>query len=369
MKNKFLKILSVSLSLVIIAVVFSSCSFDGLTTKSTEKPVAVSLKTDLNDARFSFTYSEMKTVLPADKLASLFQDYDELSDDITVELSYNDITSRYGEDGDIFDGIMGLLSDDEKAMLTANTDEVIAYFTEKINEAKQAKPITKYKESFWVDNDTIAFSQNGEDTDSKVSLATKYFSDFVTKGLDGKLPDKTTAAGDDLTDILYLYGSQTASLLGPDDVSFVVSSLTDEKETYTEKESVTDKNGKTKSDNVTKSVVTGMTRTIKIVIKNDKQCVEHAFSASDKNAILEEMKKGSAYYTVDDYETEYDKCVITATFDAVTDNILSVTYDKNMKVTATVNGVGSLEYLGKQELKFNCTDRMEYNFGWDSEAK
>ena len=81
------------------------------------------------------------------------------------------------------------------------------------------------------------------------------------------------------------------------------------------------------------------------------------------------MKNASSYVTVDDYSIDFDGCTITATFNAVTDNILSVTYDKNMKVSTVVNGVGDLGYLGKQDLKFGCTDRMEYHFGWDDEAK
>ena len=40
-----------------------------------------------------------------------------------------------------------------------------------------------------------------------------------------------------------------------------------------------------------------------------------------------------------------------------------------MSVSTVVNGVGDLDYLGKQDLTFNCTDRMEYHFGWDDEAK
>ena len=82
-----------------------------------------------------------------------------------------------------------------------------------------------------------------------------------------------------------------------------------------------------------------------------------------------EMKKASDYFTVDDYSVEYNGCVITATFNAVTDNILSATYDKNMIINTDVTGVCSLEHIGVQHLKFNCTDRVDYQFGWAQEAE
>ena len=81
------------------------------------------------------------------------------------------------------------------------------------------------------------------------------------------------------------------------------------------------------------------------------------------------MKKASDYFTVEDYSVEYSGCVITATFNAVTDNILSATYDKNMIINTDVTGVGSLEHIGVQHLKFNCTDRVDYQFGWAQEAE
>lgn len=48
-------------------------------------------------------------------LTALFENTDDINDDSTVQLNYNDIRSRYYDNNrDIFDGIMNLLSDSEK---------------------------------------------------------------------------------------------------------------------------------------------------------------------------------------------------------------------------------------------------------------
>lgn len=373
MNKKHLRILSLALAIVLMATLLSSCDFKSLTAKETVIPTSVNLKTDLKDAKFTFTYGELKNVLPPDKLATQFEDYEEKTDDCTVELSYFELTGKYGDSGDIYEGMMNLLSAEEKAMLTANSEVVLQYFLDGVNKAKSEKPIVEYTEKFWVDNDSVKFSQDGTETDEKVAAAAKFFSDFAAKGIGdydkGYLKKGTTEKGDDLTDILYLLGSDEACKLTSDDVISVISSVSEEKETYTEKEQVTDEKGKESTEDVEKSAVTAMTRTIEIILKDNTESVEKAFSIKEKSPILEEMKKGSDYFKVDDYNIGFKACKITATFDAATDEILTLNYDKNMVINTAVTGVGSLDYLGVQDLEFNCTDNMYYHFGWDSEAK
>lgn len=364
MKFSWKKTVAVVLCIVMTALIFASCSAEDVIGGDEEIPQAVSAKVDLNDSSFTFTYGELKTVLPADKLGTLFEDYDELSDEITIDLSYNDIMTKFSED-DLWKDVFNLLSDSEKASIKDNEANVVEYFVNKINNAKSEKPITQYKESFWTDSGSIEFKQNGNDTDGKVKTAAKFFDYYVVKGAEKALPNGTTEKGDDLTDILYLLGSDTACALTADDIVSAVSSLSYETQTVTE--NVVNEEGKEVKQDV--DVVTGITRIVTIVLKDDAASVLKAYSMHDKNAILNEMGKASSYFTVDDYSVDFDGCTITATFNAVTDNLLSVTYDKNMKVSTVVNGVGDLDYLGKQDLTFGCTDRMEYHFGWDDEAK
>ena len=62
------------------------------------EPVAVSLKTDLKDAKFTFTYGQLKEVLPTDLSFPLFEIYDEKTDYLTCALNYTYLTSRYPAD-------------------------------------------------------------------------------------------------------------------------------------------------------------------------------------------------------------------------------------------------------------------------------
>lgn len=364
MKISAKKVLAVMLTVVMTAMLFTSCSISDAFSSEEKMPEQVSTKVDLNDTAFTFTYGELQKVLPADKLGSLFEDYDELSDEITITLSYNDVMTKFS-DNELYNDVFALLSEEELVAVKNNAAAVTEYFVNKINDAKQMRPITQYSESFWTDNGSIKFLQDGVETDKKVKTAAKFFEYFTTKGVADVLPNGTTQAGDDLTDILYLLGSEKACSLTADDVVSAVSSLSYETQSATEK--YTDENGKTAEREV--EIVTGITRIVTIVLKDDAASVLKAYSMHDENAILDEMKKASSYVSVDGYSVDFDTCTITATFNAVTDNILTVTYDKNMIVSAQVNGVGDLEYLGKQDLVFNCTDRMEYHFGWENEAE
>lgn len=360
MKSKVKKIVSAIILLAMLTAMFSSCSAEKIFNKNVAEPVAVSVKTDLKDAVFTFTYGELKGVLPQDKLGSLFEEYDKLSDDVTIDMTYNDIAGRFEEGSDIFNAVMDLLSAEEKAMLTNNAEDALAYFVEKINYAKEQKPIVDYKESFWTDSGSIEFSKDGKNNDDgKLKTAAKYFDYFVTKGvgeyLENSKNGKTgvTEKGTDLTNIIYLYGDKKACSLTKDNVAAVYSSVQYDMVKNSDDE----------------DVPTAATRIIKIVLKDDEASVKNAFSLRGKENILKEMKKAANYFTVDDYNVGFNGCTIVATFNAVTDNLITVRYEKNMKISTVVNGVGSLEYLGSQDLSFNCTDCVEYRFGWDAEAK
>lgn len=142
------------------------------------------MKTDLHDAEFTFTYAQLKPVFSPDKisdLTALFENTDDINDDSTVQLNYNDIRSRYYDNNrDIFDGIMNLLSDSEKALLYDNSEAVLNYFNENFNRVKTERPQTEPKEDFWIDNDTVKIS--GEESKT-LKNAFKLYKDFVQKGL------------------------------------------------------------------------------------------------------------------------------------------------------------------------------------------
>lgn len=354
MSRKPVKIVSFISVLCLLAATLSSCDFK--LEKNVTEPIVVSAAVDLNDAVFTFTYAELKGVLSPDSLAELFKDYDKLSDEVTIDLNYNQIFVNFNEDGDTFDKVMGLLSEDEKAALTANSEEALRYFIEHIQKAKDEKPTTEYDESFWTDDDSIKFSKDNIASEKELNTAVTFYKDIMLRKIDDRLLNGNAQTDEDeksINDIIYLLGSDKACLLTMDDVVSVYSSLTPTYEQNSNKE----------------NVATEYFRTIKIVLKNNPESVKKAFTIRDKAPILEELKKGSDYFTVNDYNVEYNGCTITAVFNAVTDNLINVTYDKNMDITSDVTGTGSLEPLGTQTLTFNCTDRMYYTFGWPNEAK
>lgn len=347
--GKTVKLLSVITAFVLIAAMFSSCSIGA----GGDEPEKAYVKTDLHDAEFTFTYAQLKPVFSPDnisELTALFEDADDINDDSTVELNYNDIRSRYYDNKrDIFDGIMNLLSDSEKALLYDNSEAVLNYFNENFNRVKTERPQTEPKEDFWIDNDTVKISGEKSKT---LNNAFKLYKDFVQKGLkDDYFPEavgEKCKQGTDLTDKVYLLGDSCASRLNMDDVQSVITSLTP---TY---EKDTDDN----------NVPVSYSRTIIITLKNDPAAVAHAFSPHDKSAILSELKKGESYFSVSDYEITYNSPVIIATFDAVTDEVAKVEFYKNMTITSYAKGEGSLAYIGDRTVTFNCTDNMNYTFNW-----
>ena len=323
--GKTVKLLSVITAFVLVAAMFSSCSIGA----GGDEPEQAYVKPDLHDAEFTFTYAQLKPVFSPDKisdLTALFENTDDINDDSTVQLNYNDIRSRYYDNNrDIFDGIMNLLSDSEKALLYDNSEAVLNYFNENFNRVKTERPQTEPKED-------------------------KLYKDFVQKGLKDdyfpKAVGEKCKQGTDLTDKVYLFGDSCASRLTMDDVQSVITSLTP---TY---EKDTDEN----------NVPVSYSRTIIITLKNDPSAVAHAFSPHDKSAILSELKKGESYFSVSDYEIAYNSPVIIATFDAVTDEVAKVEFYKNMTITSYAKGEGSLSYIGDRTVTFNCTDNMNYTF-------
>lgn len=369
MKRNLIRIISALLTLAVIVTAFSSCS--NPFKPETVIPEEVKLKTDLKDASFTFTYGELKTVIPLDKLAPLFENYKEKNSDSEITLSYNEIVTRFSpnvmkDNGETLEGIWSLATDEELKATTANKNEVIDYFNLLVNDLKKNKPAkTEYGEDFWTDDstDSITFTRDGKQIDKSTDeykalrSAAVVYKKYVVDGAYGYLlghtkdengNTKNLAEGnDDLTDILYLWGEKDVSRLTYDDIESAISSVKKDIETVEEKD-----------------YVTGLTRTVVLTLKPGEETVKKAFSIHDKKPILEELKKSSDYFTVEDYDLSFGECVITAVFDAATDEIMTLTYQNNMTVTTEITGVNDFASLGTVGLSFNCTDQMYYHFGW-----
>lgn len=357
MRNKALKAFCLLLIAVLAVSMLSSCQInaDGSLSQSTDapEPVRVTVKTDLHDAMFTFTYGELREVLSADLLATLFTDYENKTDDVTIDLNYNDIKTRYAGT-EYFEKILELLSDEERASLQANSAEVLAYYNQIVNAVKAQKPATDYSENFWVEDKTIQFtdaSGNTADENSTISKAARLYKDVVMNGVSEILPKGTTEQGESLEDILYLKGSSLVSQLALADIDEIYTSVT----------------AATESNSAGEAVPTELTRTIEIHLKDTDEAVRRAISFRDPADVLAKLNRAENSFTVSEYSFVPNGCVITAVFDAVTDQLVSLTYNKNLTVTATVAGEGSLASLGTQTVQFNCGSNMDYHFGWESD--
>ena len=369
MKRNSLRIISLMLLLAMTLTAFSSCS--NPFRPETTVPEQVTLKTDLHDPYYTFTYGELKTVIPLDKLAPLFENYEEKDADTEITLSYNEIVTRFSadnmkDDGKALEGIWSLATDEEMKATTANKKEVVDYFNKIVNTLKTNKPAkTEYGEDFWTDDssDSFTFTKDGKEIDKDsdeykaLKAAAVVYKKYVVDGaynfLLGHTKDengetkKLAEGNDSLDDILYLWGEKDVSRLTYDDIETAISSVKKDIETVEEKD-----------------YVTGLTRTVVITLKPDKKEDKKAFSIHDKKPVLEEMKKASDYFTAEDYNLSFGKCVITAVFDAATDEIMTLTYQNNMTVSTEITGANNFASIGTVGVSFNCTDQMYYHFGW-----
>jgi len=366
MKKNLLRAVCILTVISLVSVLFASC--DNPFSSKDPIPEEVKLKTDLRDASFTFTYGELKKVIPLDALASLFENYEEKNPDTEITLSHNEIVTRFSadamkDDGKALEGVWSLAEKDELDALTANKNDVIDYFNEHANALKKEKPRTEFDEAFWTDDssDTINISKNGaeldKDSDEYKSIrgGAIIYKNYLLEGAQSKMLGHTkgengedftaTKKGQSLDDYLYLQGESTVSKLTYDDVTEAISSL---------KPEITTVNGE--------DYITGYTRTIVLKLKPERESVLKAFSLHNKKAVLDEMKKSDDYFKVEDYDLSFGECVITAVINGVTDEVVSLTYQKNMTVNASFTGANNFASLGKIDMTFNCTNQIYYHF-------
>ena len=371
MKKNFIRIIALALVLTMLAVSFAGCS-----TSEVQRPVAVQSKTDLKDVAFRFTYGELKNILPGDKLATLYENFNKKTDDRTVELSYYELVSKYGSE-EYFDDILALISEEEWAQFTGNQQEILDYFNKSINAIKATGSArVSYNESFWINHgDQVIFKDaNGNELPNQKEFraAFRLYADAALKDIGSFLmnlgQDEATEFKADLTNVIYPLGEKTASTL----------TLTD---LYTDKATKTypiytsivpnfvydlDSEGKNAVDEDGENIFvpTELTRIIHITVKPEEASVKKAFTVREKDGIIEQFKVAETYLKLNSFEIGFAPCKIMASINAVTDEMTYVTYEKNMVITANITFTGALAQHGTVIVEFPCTSSLTYNFGW-----
>lgn len=388
MKKNVMRIVSLVLVVVLMTTAFAGCGSE------VTRPTPVTVKTDLQDVYFEFTYGELKKVLPGDKLAILFENTNTKTDDKTVKLSYYELVSKFGSE-EYFKDILALASNEEWAQFTGNQQGILDYFNEKINEIKTTGVArVSYYENFWINHgDGVVFKDvNGNELEgqSELKAAFRLYADMALKDIGKYLMNISneekyqvkegdendlvaTDFNEDLTNIIYPLGQKNASTLTLADLY-----TTTDKETgiitypiYTSVvptlvHDLDDKgNNAEDEDGEYIFVPSELYRTIGIMVKPEEASVTKAFSIREKDGILEQFKVAEKYMTVNSFEIAFAPCKIMAGFNAVNDQMTYATYEKNMIITANVTFTGALSKYGTVVVEFPCTSSLTYNFGWE----
>ncbi len=374
MKKNFMRIVAVVLAITMLAVSFAGCS-----TSEVNRPVAVESKTDLKDVSFKFTYGELKEILPGDKLATLYENFNKKTDDRVVELSYYELVSKFGSE-EYFNDILKLISDEEWAKFTGNQQEVLDYFNGMINDIKtNGTARVSYNENFWINHgDGVVFkSEDGKELENqdKFRAAFRLYADMALKDIGSFLmnlsQEDATEFEADLTDVIYPLGEKNASTLTLADL------YTDEAtNTFPIYTSVVptlvydlDEKGNNAEDEEGEYIFvpSELYRTINMVVKPEEASVKKAFTVREKDGIMEQFKVAEKYMTLNSFEIAFSPCKIIAGINAVTDEMAYTTYEKNMIITANVTFTGALADYGTVVVEFPCTSSLTYNFGWQVE--
>lgn len=385
MKRNVMRAVSLAMTVVLMVTAFAGCGG-----KEVVRPEAVTVKTDLKDVYFEFTYGELKNILPGDKLAVLYENINTKTDDKVAKLSYYELVSKYGGE-EYFTAVLDLISDEEWAQFTGNQQEILDYFNSNINEIKSTGVArVSYSENFWINHgDENVFFKDTEGNElegqKELRAAFRLYADTALKDIGKYLmnisneekyqvkegdEEKIVATDfqEDLTNIIYPIGEKNASTLTLGDL-------------YTDKETNTfpiytsivptlvydlDEKGNNAKDEDGEYIFvpSELYRTINITVKPEEASVKKAFTVREKAAILEKFEVAKEYMTVNSFEIAFAPCKIAAGFNAVNDQMTYATYEKNMIITANVTFTGELEKYGTVVVEFPCTSSLTYNFGW-----
>lgn len=381
MKKNVMRIFSIVMVMVLMVVTFAGCGG-----AEVNRPEAVSVKTDLKDVNFTFTYGELKDVLPGDQLANLFENTNKKLDSRTVQLSYYELVSKFG-DKDYFADVIALISDEEMATFTSNQQGILDYFNAQLNDIKVNKTAyVSYNEYFWINhgNGVKFMNENGEllDGQDELKAAFRLYSDMALQDIGSFLMnsgDEVLEAGTDLTDVIYPLGEKTASTLTLSDLytdtnaeTGIVTQPVYSSLVYTYVHDLDEdgnnaeyKEGELEGEYI--FVPSEIYRTINIAVKPDVTSVKKAFTVREKDGILEQFKVAENYLKVNGFEIAFTPCKISAGFNAVNDQMTYATFEKNMVITANVTYTGALSEYGTVVVEFPCTSQLTYNFGWEVE--
>ena len=93
------------------------------------------------------------------------------------------------------------------------------------------------------------------------------------------------------------------------------------------------------------------------------------YKLSPKEEILNEFKKGAAFFTAEDYDSQYNVGQIRAVVLKETDEMSELTLDRNVRVSTNITGQGNLSPIGTVPLSFTYEATERYTFEWEAPKK
>ena len=82
--------------------------------------------------------------------------------------------------------------------------------------------------------------------------------------------------------------------------------------------------------------------------------------------ILEEMKKASAYFTVESYDAEYQIGTIRAVVSKETDQLEELHLERNVEVSTEITGLNTFAEVGTVPLSFSYSSTENYTMNWEN---
>lgn len=237
--------------------------------------------------------------------------------------------------------------------------EVLAYFNGLMASIKNGTAVLRYSSEY----NPNGFECENETFKAALPTIVKLMKDGFNADLGAEVP-----YGDPISDYIPVKNGATALFLTEADiVDIAINAEAFSRQAEEESKAADDESYTAEEINVDEDV-----RKITITLAEavDPAAGEGLFGSifniPDRAKIAAEMEKASEYMTYDGtYSAKYTGCTIYMEIDRTTDKVIKVEFNRNIEVTTTVTGVGTLSSMGTTELKFvvNGTDR--YEFDWN----
>lgn len=246
--------------------------------------------------------------------------------------------------------------------LPSAEEEILAYFNSCFAAAKAGKAAVKYSSGY------KPGSFDCENATLKAALPT--LSKLMKKGYNADLGAEVEYGGD-FAKLLPIKGSEAPLVLTKSDIVDIAVNP-DEFSRYDEQASIYAEKIVDDKEYTTAYVETDPdVRKITITLKDeiDPKAGEgffgQIFDIPDRAAIDAEMDKAKSYIDYNGkYTAKYTGCSIYMEIDRLTDQVIKVEFRRNIEITASVTGLGTLADLGTAELSFVMAGNDCYEFDW-----